>query len=209
MKVPLVTKIIRLKYARAAGSLGDTGSGAAGRGGSGGGSSGASSGGGLSRGTLLSIAEKRLSQRGRIEMDMRTNTLIVTDLPEYVQAVDEIIAQLDKPEPMVEIEARIVIASRNFLRDLGTSLGGAVVDPRDGKTAFLQTTPLQLQPGSKLAPGGQHGGGGSGGGSGGGGSGGGSGGGGSGSPVNRKGSARTSSARSPTTRSRTASPTRC
>jgi type IV pilus assembly protein PilQ len=156
LKVPLVTKIIRLRYARAAGSLGDTGTGAAGR--SGGGSSFGSSGGdggGLSRGTLLSIAEKRLSQRGRIEMDMRTNTLIVTDLPEYVQAVDEIIAQLDKPEPMVEIEARIVIASRNFLRDLGTSVGGAVVDPRDGKTAFLQTTPLQLQPGSKLAPGGQ------------------------------------------------------
>ena len=156
LKVPLVTKIIRLRYARAAGQLGDTGSGAAGR--SGGGSSfggGGSDGGGLSRGTLLSIAEKRLSQRGRIEMDMRTNTLIVTDLPEYVQAVDEIIAQLDKPEPMVEIEARIVIASRNFLRDLGTSVGGAVVDPRDGKTAFLQTTPLQLQPGSKIAPGGQ------------------------------------------------------
>jgi type IV pilus assembly protein PilQ len=160
--VPLESKIINLRYARAVGTLGDTGSGASGRGGisSGGGGSATS-------GSLLSIASSRLSPRGRIEMDSRTNTLIVTDLPEYVKAVSDIIAQLDRPEPQVEIEARIVIASRNFLRDIGSELAGAAIDPKRGRIGLLETSPVQLSPGGSLAPGGPSGGsGGSGGGSG-------------------------------------------
>jgi type IV pilus assembly protein PilQ len=148
-KEPLETKIIHLRYARAAGSLGDTGTGASGRGGAGGGGGGAAGG-----GSLLSIANSRLSARGRIEMDSRTNTLVVTDLPEFVKAVTDIIAQLDRPEPQVEIEARIVIASRNFLRDIGTELAAAAVDPKRGRIGLFETSPVQLQPGG-LAPGGK------------------------------------------------------
>ncbi len=166
-QVPLVTKILRLKYARAAGSLGGTGQGASGRGGSGGASSSSSSsggsGGGAGRGGLVAIAEKRLSQRGRIEMDPRTNSLIVTDLPEYVHAVEGIIAQLDKPEPQVEIEARIVIANRNFLRDIGSELAGANASA-SGPGGMLQTGAAQITPGVGTSlPTGQGGGGSSGG----------------------------------------------
>src|SRR5215510_4815983 len=165
-QVPLTTKILHLKYARAAGQL--AGRGASG-GGGGGGSSSSSSGGmgnGVSGvGSLRSIVESRLSKRGRVEVDIRTNSLIVTDLPEYMQVVEEMIAKLDRPEPQVEIEARIVIANRNFLRDIGTELAGAAV-AANGRGGLFETTPVQVVNGG-LQPGGPNSGsGGSGGGSG-------------------------------------------
>lgn len=161
--IPLQTKIIRLKYARAAGSLGATGSGRAG----GSGSSGGGGGGGQSgdnKGGLIAIINSRLSPRGRIEMDARSNKLIVTDLPENIKTVEDIIAQLDRPEPQVEIEARIVIANRNFLRDIGNELAGAGINRNSGAIGFLQTGATQLSPGGVTTPTGQGGGGGGGGG---------------------------------------------
>ncbi|MFY9569996.1 MAG: type IV pilus secretin PilQ, partial [Blastocatellia bacterium] len=155
-QVPLVTKIIHLKYARAAGQLGATGAGASGRsGGSSGGSggSGASSGGSTGQGTLLAIVNSRLSPRGRTEVDMRTNSLIVTDLPEYTQVIEDMISTLDRPEPQVEIEARIVIANRNFLRDIGSELAGGAAG-RNGRAGLFETTPVQFNAGG-LAPGGK------------------------------------------------------
>jgi type IV pilus assembly protein PilQ len=71
---------------------------------------------------ILGIIQKRLSRRGSIEVDHRTNTLIVTDVRENIDAVKQLVAYLDQPEPQVEIEARIVVASRNFSRDIGVQL---------------------------------------------------------------------------------------
>jgi type IV pilus assembly protein PilQ len=176
---PLVTKIKHLRYARALGSLGATGGGGSGRGGSiggrsgggGGGSSfgGVGGGGAQQTGSLLKIIDSRLSKRGKIEVDARTNSLIITDVPENVEAIEEMIAILDKPEPQVEIEARIVIANRSFLRDLGVELGAAGINSHSGMTGFFQTSPLRLS-GTGVTPGGQQGSGGGGGGGGGGGS---------------------------------------
>jgi type IV pilus assembly protein PilQ len=143
-QIPLVTKIIHLKYARAFGALGASGAGASGRGGGGGGAAGA---GAAGSGTLLSIVSTRLSTRGRIEMDSRTNSLIVTDLPEYMQVVEDMVSKLDRPEPQVEIEARIVIANRNFIRDLGVELASGVTGSK-GKTGLFETSPVQLVGGS-------------------------------------------------------------
>jgi type IV pilus assembly protein PilQ len=169
-QIPLVTKIIHLKYARAAGQLNSSG-----RGSSGGGSSAGSGGGagGAGNGSLRSIVESRLSKRGRTEVDMRTNSLIVTDLPEYTQVIEEMIAKLDRPEPQVEIEARIVIANRNFLRDVGTELAGTAF-AKTGRGGLFETTPVQAV-GGGFQPGGAAGGGGSGGSTGGSGTGSGSG----------------------------------
>jgi type IV pilus assembly protein PilQ len=153
LQVPLVTRIIHLRYARAAGSLGGDSSGSSGR--SSGGSSGAAGSGGL-----LKIAEKRLSPRGRIEMDPRTNSIIVTDLPEFVDAVEDIMNKLDKPEAQVEIEARIIVASRNFLRDLGVELAAAATT-KGGKSAVFETSPVQFTPGTGVGSGSSSSGGGS------------------------------------------------
>src|SRR5262249_31030237 len=173
--IPLTTKIIHLKYARAVGSLSASGRGGSGSSGGGGGNSQAGGGGGQGQGTLLQIVRARLSKRGKVEIDARTNSLILTDLPEYMQVMEDMIAKLDRPEPQVEIEARIVIANRNFLRDIGVELATAVTGSR-GKSGIFETSPAQLN-GSGLAQGGQNAGGsgGSGGSSGGTGSGSGSG----------------------------------
>ena len=179
--VPLETKIIHLKYARAAGALGAGAGGRSGSGGGGGGGGGAGSSGGggatAGQGTLLSIVRARLSKRGKVEVEARTNSLILTDLPEYTQVIEDMIAKLDRPEPQVEIEARIVIANRNFLRDVGAEMAGAALENKqNGRAGIFETTPVQVV-GGGLAPGGKDSGssGGSGSGSGGSGSGSGSG----------------------------------
>jgi type IV pilus assembly protein PilQ len=178
-QVPLVTKIIHLKYARALGLLGNSGGGQSGRGGGGGGGA---SGGASGQGSLMSIVTSRLSSRGRTEIDARTNSLIITDLPEYCQVIEEMVAKLDKPEAQVEIEARIIVANRNFLRDLGVEMASGVIGS-SGQAGVFSTSPATFN-GRGLTPGGGTGGGsGSGSGSGSGtGSGSGSGGGTSGSP---------------------------
>jgi type IV pilus assembly protein PilQ len=64
-----------------------------------------------------------LSRRGSITTDPRTNTLIITDLPERLAQAGELITTLDRPEPQVEIEARIVQTSRDFAQRLGVQWG--------------------------------------------------------------------------------------
>lgn len=87
---------------------------------------------------LLPIIKRRLSRRGSIETDSRSNTLIITDVRENIDAIRQLVFLLDKPEPQVEIEARIVVASRNFSRDLGTQLSALVVGNR-GQAAVAET----------------------------------------------------------------------
>lgn len=79
---------------------------------------------------ILGIIQKRLSRRGAVEVDGRSNTLIITDVRENIDAVRQLVALLDQPEPQVEIEARIVVASRNFSRDIGVQLAAMVLGPR-------------------------------------------------------------------------------
>src|SRR5437870_2709884 len=102
---PIVTEIIRLNYARASGTLataaGSTSGFAGGAtnlsfsGGAGGdaGSSGEQG--------LLPIIKRRLSRVGSIEVDQRSNTLLVTDVKENIVAIRQLVALLDQPEPQV------------------------------------------------------------------------------------------------------------
>lgn len=117
---PLYTEFVRLNYARAFGAMSR---GASTSGTPSGGSS-MSSGGGAGGGEgLLPIVKRRLSRRGSVEVDGRSNSLIITDVRENITAIRQLIAVLDQPEPQVEIEARIVVATRNFSRDIGVQLG--------------------------------------------------------------------------------------
>ncbi|HKX84202.1 MAG TPA: type IV pilus secretin PilQ [Pyrinomonadaceae bacterium] len=150
----LVTEFIRLNYARAKGNLvrgtstaGTTTAGAASYGSlipvgltqSTAGGAGASSGAAAPSGTgLLPIIQRRLSRRGSIEVDERSNSLIITDVRQNIDAIKQLIAILDQPEPQVEIEARIVAATRNFSRNLGAELSAIVTGP-GGKAATFDT----------------------------------------------------------------------
>jgi type IV pilus assembly protein PilQ len=133
---PLVTEFIRLNYARASGSLASTASGADGF--TGGGNSGAGAGSGGDSG-ILPIISRRLSRRGGIEVDARSNTIIVTDVRANIDAVRRLVQLLDQPEPQVEIETRIVVANRSFSRDLGVQLSASVLNPSRGTFGSFET----------------------------------------------------------------------
>jgi type IV pilus assembly protein PilQ len=64
-----------------------------------------------------------LSARGTILADDRTNALVISDIPSVMPAVDRLIRELDKKTQEVEIEARVVAATRSFARAIGTQLG--------------------------------------------------------------------------------------
>ncbi|MBI4371470.1 MAG: hypothetical protein HY552_04145 [Elusimicrobia bacterium] len=66
-----------------------------------------------------------LSKTGDIEVEPRTNSIIVTDVPEAFPQVEQIIAELDKKAPQVMIEAQIVEINSNKASDLGFEWGGA------------------------------------------------------------------------------------
>jgi type IV pilus secretin PilQ/predicted competence protein len=70
-----------------------------------------------------SVKKVALSPRGQITLDTRTNTMIITDLPTYLDKARDLINDLDRATKQVEIEARIVVTSRNFTRDLGIQWG--------------------------------------------------------------------------------------
>src|SRR6266567_3403815 len=150
---PLVTEFIRLNYARASGTLaqaaGSTGafSGGATNLSFSGGAGGDATGGSGDQG-LLPIISRRLSRRGSIEVDGRSNTLIITDVKENIEAIRQLTAILDQPEPQVEIETRIVIAQHNFSRDLGAQLSAGVVNLGRGGLANVTTLPGTTQQGS-------------------------------------------------------------
>lgn len=69
--------------------------------------------------------KKFLSIRGDILSDERSNQLIIRDIPSVIPVIDNLIRQLDRKSQQVEIEARVVSASRTFSRDIGTQLGFA------------------------------------------------------------------------------------
>src|ERR1700686_281559 len=72
---------------------------------------------------ILIPIKKFLSQRGDVVADERTNSLIVSDIPSVLPQIDRIIQQMDRKTQEVEIEARVVAATRNFARDIGVQLG--------------------------------------------------------------------------------------
>lgn len=79
-----------------------------------------------------------LSKRGRVIVDERTNTVIVTDIPKHIEGVDRLISTLDAETPQVMIEARVVETSRDFVRDLGVVWGlEAFADAAHGTSTGL------------------------------------------------------------------------
>ena len=74
-------------------------------------------------GDVQSLLQRNLSARGDIAFDPRTNTLIITDLPDQLNNIDSLIDTLDAPIPGVEISARVVVTTRIFTRNLGIQWG--------------------------------------------------------------------------------------
>ena len=144
----LVTEFIRLNYARATGTLASAGGSSGNFAGGVTTNASQSSGSGSSTGAsasgdqgILPVVQRRLSRRGSVEVDGRSNTLIITDVKENIDAIRQLVTLLDQPEPQVEIETRIVIASKNFSRDLGVQLNALAINTSTGGTAGFATAP--------------------------------------------------------------------
>jgi type IV pilus secretin PilQ/predicted competence protein len=84
------------------------------------------------------LTRSALSARGEVQVDSRTNTLIVRDLADRLGTAAELVKALDRPQPQVEIEARIVASNREFARAVGVQWGlNGRLDPALGNTTPL------------------------------------------------------------------------
>ena len=79
-----------------------------------------------------------LSQRGSVIVDDRTNSLIIKELPAFMDTVVSVIDRLDSPEPQVMIEARIIETTKRFSREFGIQWGfDGISSPVTGNTTGL------------------------------------------------------------------------
>ena len=78
---------------------------------------------------MAETLKHQLGEKGRIDVDARTNTVLMTDIPQRVAEVNRLLDHLDVAGRQVEIEARIIEATTTFARNLGLQLdlliGGA------------------------------------------------------------------------------------
>ena len=65
-----------------------------------------------------------LSPKGRIEVDRRTNSLIINDIRAHRRRIVDLVNRLDEQTPQIQIEARIVEARTTFIREFGIQWGG-------------------------------------------------------------------------------------
>lgn len=137
---PLRTEYIRVRYANAR-EMFELFRGQRGEGGS------SSSGGSSSRGGSQATGSV-LSNRGQAIVDERTNSIILTDTAERIEAFKRLVEQIDIPIRQVMIEARIVIANTDFRREMGirwggvgyTTSGSSLIEVA-GSTAGLDSSP--------------------------------------------------------------------
>ena len=103
------------------------------------------------RDSLSSDKQRILSKRGSAVVDARTNTLFIQDTPSRLEEARKLIKQIDVPVRQVMIEARVVVASDNFGKNLGVRLGYNSVDTFKvgnglgnigASTATMATSPL-------------------------------------------------------------------
>lgn len=67
--------------------------------------------------------QRILSKRGSVTFELKTNMLIVNDIPSKHEEIHRLLTVIDVPAKQVMIEARIVSATKGFSKDLGVRLG--------------------------------------------------------------------------------------
>lgn len=79
------------------------------------------------------ILTKLLSKSGTLSVDLHTNSVIVSDRPENIRVIENVLDQLDVPTKQVMLEVQILEISSSLVQDKGVDWGGT-----DG--ALLQFT---------------------------------------------------------------------
>ncbi len=86
--------------------------------------------------TMTNTLKRFLTARGDVIADTRSNTLIIRDIPSSIPKVDDLLRQLDRKSQQVEIDARVVQATRSFAREVGTQFGFSTPTGSSGNTAI-------------------------------------------------------------------------
>ena len=106
--------------------------------------------------TMKDTLKKFLSARGDILSDDRSNQVIIRDIPSVIPTIDNLIRQLDRKSQQVEIEARVISASRSFAQDIGVQWGfaGTTTSGRSiyGGNPAVGVSPIQTGPGLPQPP---------------------------------------------------------
>jgi type IV pilus secretin PilQ/predicted competence protein len=88
---------------------------------------------------VQTLLKTKISARGEIIIDERTNTLLITDVKDKLDLIEKLLSVVDTPTPQVSIEARVVEASTTFIRNLGIQWGfKALAEPFYGNQTSLQ-----------------------------------------------------------------------
>jgi type IV pilus assembly protein PilQ len=103
-------------------------------------------------GEVSGMIKELLTERGTVNIDRRTNTLIIKDIPSVIDEATALIKAVDAMTPQVMIEAKIVEANLDYLREVGSRWGVGVQPFED---AFDTGSPFKENVGSdafKLQP---------------------------------------------------------
>ena len=85
---------------------------------------------------MVTTMKKFLTPRGDVFADVRSNTLIIRDIPSSIPKIDNLLRQIDRKSQQVEIDARVVQTSRSFAREIGTEFGFSAPTGATGNTAI-------------------------------------------------------------------------
>ena len=86
----------------------------------------------------LLVDARVISAEGSVDIDERTRILIIKDVAKNLKEVQDVIAELDRPEPQVEIEAKIMQTNRDTAKALGVQWGlNGRLAPELGNTTGL------------------------------------------------------------------------
>ncbi len=87
---------------------------------------------------MVEAIKKVMSPRGDVYVEIRSNNLIIKELPENLPVILDLIKNLDTPPMQVMIEARIVEATRTFAKSLGVNWSfTGLADTAHGNTTGL------------------------------------------------------------------------
>jgi type IV pilus secretin PilQ/predicted competence protein len=76
---------------------------------------------GAGGGDIVSLIRQMLTENGKIAEHARSNSLIITDVPNNFSVIEQVIVALDVPQPMVMLEVEMLDVSKNAIDKLGVN----------------------------------------------------------------------------------------
>ena len=85
---------------------------------------------------LAKTIERLLSKQGKTQVDVRSNTLIISDTPSNLTKLMPLVEALDAQTPQVMIEAKFIETTKNPLKDLGINWSGTLLNHQMYATGY-------------------------------------------------------------------------